>query len=1302
MSVFLDRPARDHVARNALAFAIRDGFPVSPGHTLVIPFRVVPTWFEASPEEQRAILALVDEVKVQLDAGDPRPDGYNVGFNAGAAAGQTVMHLHVHVIPRYLGDVPDPRGGVRHVIVGKGNYLSEKFVPAEAPKPRSDALATGGDDPFLSHLRPLLRGAVGVDVVAAFVQETGVEVLVGPLQTMAQGATLRLITGDYLEITQADALRRLHDWQQGGGPTTSVEVRVVETAALASRSRSFHPKAWIVRGEGGDDVAFVGSSNVSRAALTDGVEWNLRLERARDAAGFARITTAFEALWRRARPLDAAWIAAYARRARTLVRPPAPDGDGGSLLGEVEADDATLVPPTPHEVQREALEALAAARAEGRARALVVFATGLGKTWLAAFDYKALAARLRRLPRLLFLAHRRELLTNAASVFRTLTRSLGFVDIEIGFAVAGQRNLAAPLVFGSVQTLVQPDAQAMLRGLSFDLVVVDEAHHAEADSYRKVLGAIHAGFVLGLTATPDRADRADIEGLFDDFVAATADIGRGIDVGRLVPIAYHGLRDSADYAKIPWRSGRFDADALDRAVATHERMDKVWEAWQRYPGTRTLVFCCSIAHADFVARSLAERGVACRALHSGSSVGTGRGSVDQALDALRDGQLQALVTVDLLNEGIDVPNVDRVIFLRPSDSPVVFLQQLGRGLRAAAGKSALTVLDLVGNHTVFLRRLQALLDALPHADAAGTQGAETLQHWLKAARGRGGSVAMPARCTMNLELEAIALLQEMLAAGQGAAAVALRRYRELVEAWGRRPTAGELYRLGINPRTLGGKSGDLLGFLLGEGALTEAERAALAGPGGALLRELQRTAMTPCFKMVALQVLIESGVGNEGLGLATLTSRSLDLLRRNPELRRDLLGVRQLGSPADDGALATLDPVRFAHYWRNNPIAAWLGESGRNAHAFLRLDEGSAGPTLRLRHAVPESQRAAFEALLAELFDWRLAEHRRRSAGPSDGRGVRFFCKVLRNGQHAILKLPPRTEHPDLPEGEADARLPDGSVWCFRFAREFVNVAHPAGTVGNRLGTLLAQWFGSDVGQPGTMFEVGFERGVDGLFVAPVDAATAPTVGPKWGARVADEALDALGLPPLRVATVDMLRTPTTLRDEGHIVGDEAWVLYADAQGGWRSGGHAHRDGDAWTVDEVDFATWKRFGPPGTRSASRALEPRFEAAARALVERLLVAPGPGHWVGTDGKRCRLVGRSAQGGLRVDGGAGGFAARTISVTDLGWALAAREVVARNGGVVDEALVNRLRYLRGTPKGATRWVDSGWAIVVSEAG
>jgi len=264
-SVFLELPVSRWVASNDLAFAIRDGFPVTEGHTLVIPKRVVATWFEATREEQRAILDLVGEVKHQLDQ-ELHPDGYNVGFNDGEAAGQTVMHLHVHVIPRYRGDMDDPRGGVRHVIPWKGNYKRAATTP----------LTTGGDrDPFLDRLLPLFASATDVWVVAAFVQDSGLDVLRDSVFSLLErGGRVRLVTGDYLNITQAAALRRMLDWQgafSGSDEPGTFEARVVETGRLPGSSRSFHPKSWRFEGPQGA-VAFVGSSNVSYAALKSGVE----------------------------------------------------------------------------------------------------------------------------------------------------------------------------------------------------------------------------------------------------------------------------------------------------------------------------------------------------------------------------------------------------------------------------------------------------------------------------------------------------------------------------------------------------------------------------------------------------------------------------------------------------------------------------------------------------------------------------------------------------------------------------------------------------------------------------------------------------------------------------------------------------------------------------------------------------------------------------------------------------------------------------------------------------------------------
>jgi diadenosine tetraphosphate (Ap4A) HIT family hydrolase len=193
MTPFTTVPPSDWVASNALAFAIRDAYPVSPGHTLVVTRRVVPDWFAATDEERRAVMELVGEVKRLLDRGVPRPDGYNVGFNAGSAAGQTVPHLHVHVIPRYAGDMDDPRGGVRYVIPSRGNYLA-------ADTDRS--LSTGGEaDPFARHVLPLFATADQVAIVAAFVQESGLHrIRPAVLSALARGARVRLLTGDYPSV----------------------------------------------------------------------------------------------------------------------------------------------------------------------------------------------------------------------------------------------------------------------------------------------------------------------------------------------------------------------------------------------------------------------------------------------------------------------------------------------------------------------------------------------------------------------------------------------------------------------------------------------------------------------------------------------------------------------------------------------------------------------------------------------------------------------------------------------------------------------------------------------------------------------------------------------------------------------------------------------------------------------------------------------------------------------------------------------------------------------------------------------
>lgn len=1104
-SPFLAIPESEWVAANALAFAIRDRYPVSPGHTLVIPRRQVATWFEATAEEQHALFALVDAVKQGLDA-ELKPDGYNVGFNVGEAAGQTVFHLHVHVIPRFQGDVTDPRGGVRHVIPGKGNYLAPPAKP----------LATGGvQDPFLRHLRPLFERATDVAVLAAFVQDSGLELLHESVEeALARGARVRILTGDYLAITQAVALRRLLDWrdeslarrEEGTGP---FEARVVEVERQGVPS--FHPKSWRFMGDG-LAVAFVGSSNISRAALGAGIEWNLRVERDRDPRAWQEVVEAFERWWERARPLDKEWIDEYTARAQHAARALPP--------GEQEAEP---VPPRrePHSVQSEALRALARSRSEGRRRALVVLATGLGKTLLAVLDIEAVRTELGRTPRVLFLAHRAELLAQAAETFR---RQLP--ETRFGWFIGERSELEGDVVLASVQKLSRPEHLARLeKAAPFDYAVVDEVHHADAASYRAILGRLAPTFLLGLTATPERADEGDVLGLFDDHVAHRADVGEGIARKLLVPFEYLGLKDDVAYENIPWRNRRFDTEALANAVQTEARMQRMWRAWADHPARRSLVFCCSVSHATYVRKWLGAQGLRVAEVHSGP----GSAERTESLKKLAEGELDALCTVDLFNEGVDVPLIDRVVMLRPTESPVVFLQQLGRGLRRAEGKPKVTIIDFVGNHRVFLDRVRTLL-------ALGRQPL-SLRDFLVG----GQEPELPPGCSVQVELEVKELLAKMLPSGR----IEVERvYREIRDAREHRPTAGELFRMDYRPGTLREAYGGWFGFVEREGDLSPEEARALEA-AREWFEELETTPMSKSFKMVLLEALLEANALEQGMEEAELSDRSLAVLHRSPELMKDLEGVTALDDPRNPS------PRSFRAYWRANPIKAWT--QGK----WFRLDGGRFVP----RFSAPEDAREAFQALTYELLDYRLAQYRARDER-SGAQGTAFETAVTWNKRDPILKLPSRTMRPDVPSGELDVRLPDGSLWRFRMMKEFCNVARPVGMDRNQLPDLLRRWFGPQAGHPGTAFRIRFTPGPDGWWVEPVQAGVIPL--PRRGTLVAFPGLRAAaGAASHAVALesapdAERVRLPVAAQGEG--------LFAVRASGDSMDGGERPiRDGD-WLV----------------------------------------------------------------------------------------------------------------------------------------
>jgi superfamily II DNA or RNA helicase/diadenosine tetraphosphate (Ap4A) HIT family hydrolase/HKD family nuclease/SOS-response transcriptional repressor LexA len=1052
-SPFLLLPPSAWLCSNDLAFAIFDSFPVSPGHVLVTTRRIVDTWFDASDAEQAALMALVKESKRLLDIQlSPSPDGYNVGFNSGGAAGQTVPHVHIHVIPRYHGDMADPRGGVRHCIPDKGNYMVSK--PAKSGNHQPLTLAAGHPHtPLWKSIDQRVSSAVEIDLLASFIQPSGLDLIqLSIFSALRTGAKIRILVGDYLYITSAEALRRLVGWMSLADEIladSSLEVRLAEISKLPSKPASFHPKAWrIVDSSGG--LLVVGSSNLSKAALETGIEWNLIGQTTGSEPIDLAIANAFADLWQQATPLDDALVSRYAEHAKEAHRKFIPP----------ESVDLPTILYLPRPWQIGALESLDQIRADAYRRALVAVATGLGKTWLAAFDVLAVGKVLNRQPRVLVIAHRAEILVQAEATVRTALQS-EWDETRVSWYLGANSDMSGDLVIASVQKLTRPEGLAALASQHFDYVIIDEVHHAQAPSYRRVLARLQATFTLGLTATPERTDGVDVASLFDDVLAWQATVGDGIAEGSLVPFHYLGLKDDVDFEQIPWRNGRFDPTALEEKLENSERMERLWIAWQTDPDARTLVFCCSRRHALYTRDWLRRRKVRAAAVFSG----TGGDPRSDSLSDFIDGKLQALCVVDLFNEGLDVPDVDRVVMLRPTESKVIFLQQLGRGLRAADNKLRLKVIDFVGNHRVFASRLTHLL-SLGNRSATWTD----LKKFLN-----GAAPDLPDGCLLDLEVEAKELMLRLVP-NTGSAVV--EAYRSMRDELGRRPSPSELFHHGYLPRTLAAQFGSWFGFVSEQDDLTADERLVFES-FKSWLAMLEGTNLNKSYKMVVLRVLLDRDALWDGMGIEKLAAACREFLLAHPTLRHDLPPTQQFPDPAKA-------PIKaWAAWWLEWPLSRWMDEqAGR--HWFTR-----EGDRFLAAFQCPENLRPDFESMTAELVDYRLAHYAKtRIERAAEFTAGCFVAKVSHSGGKPILRLPTVEELPGRPIGPTTATLPDGSQWVFKFVKIACNVASPLGSEDNQILPLLRGWFGENAGVPGSNYQVAFTKSEIGWAVEPVAVAS--------------------------------------------------------------------------------------------------------------------------------------------------------------------------------------------------------------------
>jgi len=583
-----------------------------------------------------------------------------------------------------------PADGEILLSIGNENVAPSRSSRPVTPLSQSSLFTGSAHEPSLiQELRAEILSADRIDILVSFIKWSGIRLLMGELRQFCErGGKLRIITTAYTGATDVKAIDFLSSL-----PNTEVRI------SYDTAHTRLHAKAYYFERDSGFSTAYVGSSNLSNPAITSGLEWNVKLTERDSKPLIKKIQASFDSYWN-----DPEFLRYQEKDRATFEEACRKERRGSSDEGTGYFFDII-----PFPFQKEILERLLVERTiHNRYKNLVVAATGTGKTVISAFDFKRFRETNPR-ARLLFVAHREEILKQSLHTFRGILKDQNFGDI----AIAGKIPSQIDHVFMSIQTFNSSGFSERTPPGFYDFIIVDEFHHAAAASYQRLLSHYTPTILLGLTATPERMDNLDILGYFDGRIAAEIRLAEAIGRNLLAPFHYFGVADSVDLDDVEWTRGRYNQGVLSKRYTGNDtRAGLIADSLKKYVTEIDeiigLGFCVSIEHANYMAEIFTKIGIPSVSLNSDSPDDVRRSVQKQ----LRAKEIRFIFVVDLYNEGVDIPEVNTILFLRPTESMTVFLQQLGRGLRLCSGKECLTVLDFVGRQNAnyhFDAKYRALL-----------------------------------------------------------------------------------------------------------------------------------------------------------------------------------------------------------------------------------------------------------------------------------------------------------------------------------------------------------------------------------------------------------------------------------------------------------------------------------------------------------------------------------------------------------------------------------------------------------------